>query len=91
MKKDILFSCDNCAGCEEDAFYTPCKETLSEAERVLIKKKSVVKHQPPDLTAIKMLLEIEPAETDDLALLSDEDLALRLEKLTEEIKSLTKL
>ena len=58
-------------------------------ENELVKRKVSIKHMPPDMTAIKTMLEIKGQEN-DLAKMSDEQLEQLKSKLLGQLKDLTK-
>lgn len=56
----------------------------SDGELVLVKRKVTVKNVPPDVSALKMLLDMN--ETEDLSALSDEELEKERKKLLKLLK-----
>ena len=70
--------------CENSSYFSPCKKFLEGDCLVTKKRKINKKHMPPDLTAIKMLIEIEKDFKEDFSSLSSEDIVARLNKLIEE-------
>lgn len=56
----------------------------SDGELVLVKKKVTTKNVPPDVSALKMLLDMN--ETEDLSALSDEELEKERKKLLKILK-----
>lgn len=57
---------------------------------ILTKTKKTVKHYPPDVSAIKILLSYYGDKTfDELSCLTDEELIIERDKLLEELKNLS--
>lgn len=56
----------------------------SDGELVLVKRKVTIKNVPPDVSALKMLLDMN--ETEDLSALSDEQLEKERKKLLKILK-----
>lgn len=54
----------------------------------LIKKKVTSRHMPPDLAAIKMLLDLDQDTASNYSLMSDQELFALRDKLVEELKNI---
>ena len=67
-----------------DSTETAEEYSESDGELVLVKRKVTIKNVPPDVSALKMLLDMN--ETEDLSALSDEQLEKERKKLLKILK-----
>lgn len=65
--------------------YAPEKEVVDSSSLVLVKKKVTTHYVPPDMLAIKILMEDNKERVDDLASMTDEELIGLKNKIIQEI------
>lgn len=65
--------------------YAPEKSSDDRAPMVLVKKKIATHYVPPDMLAIKMLMENDKEKVDSLSNMTDEELVALKNKLIKEI------
>ncbi len=65
--------------------YTPEKDSNDSSDLVLVKKKVTTHYVPPDMLAIKMLMENDQEKIDNLSSMTDEELVALKNKLIKDI------